>query len=156
MATYTASIRWQRRPDEAFTDQRYSRAHAWHFDGGAVVPGSASPLHVRPPYADASAVDPEEALVAATSSCHLLWFLYLAAQDGWQVDAYHDDAAGEMGRDVQGHEYIQRITLRPAVRFGSARQPSAAQLDALHHRAHEACYIARSLKSEVVCIAVPA
>ncbi len=151
MPDYTATVRWQRQPGEDFVDNRYHRRHDWAFDGGALVPGSSSPLHVRAPYSDAAAVDPEEALVAAASSCHLLCFLYRAAQAGWQVDEYRDDAAGRMGRDAQGREYIERITLRPAVRFGGGRAPTRAQLDALHHQAHEDCYIANSLRGEVVC-----
>lgn len=150
-ATYTATVQWQRQPQQPFTDNRYSRAHQWRFDGGAVVPGSASPLHVRPPYADPAAVDPEEALVAAASSCHLLCFLYRAAQAGWVVDAYDDQAFGTMGQDARGRTCITTITLRPAVRFGGGRAPDAATLLALHHQAHDDCYIANSLRSEVLC-----
>ena len=149
--TYTAQVRWQRQAGEAFTDNRYSRRHEWRFDGGAVVPGSSSPHSVRLPYSDASAVDPEEALVAAASSCHLLTFLYLAAKAGWLVDAYEDDAVGLMARNEQGRLAITRITLRPAIRFGGGREPSAAELAQLHHDAHEQCYIANSIKSEIVC-----
>lgn len=151
MATYTATVHWQRQPHEAFTDNRYSRAHQWRFDGGAVVPASASPLHVRPPYADAAAVDPEEALVAAASSCHLLFFLNHAARAGWVVDSYDDAAFGTMGQDERGRACITTITLRPAVRFGGGRTPDAAALQALHHQAHDDCYIANSLRSELRC-----
>lgn len=151
MATYTATVHWQRHSGEAFTDNRYHRAHDWRFDGGAVVAGSSSPLHVRVPFSDAAAVDPEEALVAAASSCHLLCFLFRAGQAGWVVDDYHDDAAGVIGRDERGRECITRITLRPAVRFGGGRAPTHEQLLALHHQAHDDCYIANSLRSEVVC-----
>jgi organic hydroperoxide reductase OsmC/OhrA len=154
--TYTAQLRWQRQAAEAFTDNRYSRRHEWRFDGGAVVPGSSSPHSVRLPYSDASAVDPEEALVAAASSCHLLTFLYLAAKAGWLVEAYEDDAVGLMARNEQGRLAITRITLRPAIRFGGGREPSAAELAQLHHDAHEQCYIANSIKSEIVCEPQPA
>jgi organic hydroperoxide reductase OsmC/OhrA len=154
--TYTALVRWQRQPEEPFTDNRYSRRHEWRFDGGAVVPGSSSPHSVRLPFSDASAVDPEEALVAAASSCHLLTFLYLAAKAGWQVDAYEDDAVGLMAHNEQGREAITLITLRPAIRFGGGREPSAAELARLHHEAHEQCYIANSLKSEIHCEPQPA
>jgi len=151
MAEFTATIQWQREPQAAFTDNRYSRRHEWRFDGGAVVPGSSSPHSVRLPYSDASAVDPEEALVAAASSCHLLTFLYLAAKAGWQIDSYEDDAVGLMARNEQGRQAITRITLRPAIRFGGGREPTAAELAQLHHDAHEQCYIANSIKSEIVC-----
>lgn len=150
-ATYTAQTRWQRQPDEVFTDNRYSRRHEWAFDGGVVVPGSSSVHSVRLPYSDPSAVDPEEALVAAASSCHLLTFLYVAAKAGWRVERYEDDAVGVMGRNERGRQAITRITLRPAVQFGGDRMPSAAELAQLHHDAHEQCYIANSLKSEIVC-----
>jgi organic hydroperoxide reductase OsmC/OhrA len=149
--TYTAQLRWQRQATEAFTDNRYSRRHEWRFDGGVVVPGSSSPHSVRLPYSDASAVDPEEALVAAASSCHLLTFLYLAAKAGWTIDSYEDDAVGLMARNEQGRLAITRITLRPAIRFGGGREPTAAELAQLHHDAHEQCYIANSLRSEIVC-----
>jgi len=149
-ATYTAQTRWLRQPDEAFTDNRYSRRHEWAFDGGVVVPGSSSVHSVRLPFSDPSAVDPEEALVAAASSCHLLTFLYVAAKAGWIVDRYADDAVGVMGRNEQGRQSITRITLRPAVHFGG-RAPSAEELEQLHHAAHEQCYIANSIKSEIVC-----
>lgn len=148
---YTAQLHWQREEAEAFTDQRYHRRHEWRFDGGAVVAGSSSPLSVRLPFSDPAAVDPEEALVAAASSCHLLWFLSLAAQAGYRVDRYDDAPEGLMGPDDRGRTAITRITLRPAVRFGGAKQPTAEQLAALHHAAHEACFIANSLRSEVVC-----
>ena len=148
---YGARVRWQRQPQEAFTDNRYSRRHSLHFDGGAVVAGSSSPHSVRLPYSDPSAVDPEEALVAAASSCHMLCFLYLAAKDGLRVDAYEDDAVGLMARNTQGREAITRITLRPAVRFGGAVRPTTAQIERLHHQAHEDCYIANSIRSEIVC-----
>ncbi len=154
--TYTASLHWQRADDEAFTDNRYARRHEWRFDGGAVVTGSSSPLSVRVPWSDPAAVDPEEALVAAASSCHLLWFLSLAAQAGFRVDAYDDAPEGLMDRDERGRVAITRITLRPAVRFGGPRQPTAEELAQLHHDAHEACYVANSLRSEIRCEPRPA
>jgi organic hydroperoxide reductase OsmC/OhrA len=149
MSRHTATIHWAR-GDAAFTDRRYSRAHAWHFDGGAVVPASSSPQVVRVPFSDASAVDPEEAFVAALSSCHMLWFLDLAAQAGWCVDRYHDEAEGLMQRDAAGHDWIARVVLRPQVAFAGERQPDAGALAELHHRAHESCFLARSVRSEVV------
>ena len=151
MHRYEARVAWQRE-GAAFTDQRYSRGHAWTFDGGVTVPASSSPLSVPLPYSVAAAVDPEEALVAATSSCHMLWFLALAAKQGFVVDRYVDDAFGVMERNAAGKQMITRITLRPAIEFRGDATPTAAQLEALHHRAHEECYIANSIKSEVVVI----
>ena len=151
MHRYEARIAWQRE-GAGFTDQRYSRGHAWTFDGGVTVPASSSPLSVPLPYSVAAAVDPEEALVAATSSCHMLWFLALAAKQGFVVDRYVDDAFGVMERNAAGKQAITRITLRPAIEFGGETVPTAEQLQALHDRAHEECYIANSIRSEVVVI----
>lgn len=150
MPTYSATIRWQRN-GAAFTDQRYSRAHAWHFDGGAVVPGSSSPHTVPLPYSDAAAVDPEEAFVAALSSCHLLWFLHLAAKAGFVVERYEDCADGVMAKNGEGRMAMTLVTLRPHAAFAGEKRPSQAEVEALHHRAHEECFIANSVKSEVRC-----
>jgi organic hydroperoxide reductase OsmC/OhrA len=150
MPDFTATIRWQR-GGQPFTDKRYSRRHEWHFDGGAVVPASSSPHAVRLPYSDAAAVDPEEAFVAALSSCHMLWFLDIAARAGWVVDDYRDDALGVMAPNAEGKLAMTLVTLRPAVSFGGDRQPDAGQLHALHHQAHAECFIANSVKSEVRC-----
>jgi organic hydroperoxide reductase OsmC/OhrA len=151
MSEHLATVHWQRQPGAAFTDNRYQRRHEWRFDGGAVVPGSSSPQSVPLPWSDATAVDPEEAFVAALSSCHLLWFLHLAGKAGWVVDDYRDDAVGVMAKNAEGRVAVTTVTLRPVVRFAGERQPSAEQHDALHHAAHEACYIANSVKSEVFC-----
>lgn len=151
MSEYTATTVWQRQPGEAFTDNRYHRRHAWHFDGGAVVPGSSALSSVPLPFSDPSAVDPEEALVAALSSCHLLWFLHLAAKAGYVVDDYHDAAVGLLGADAQGRQAITTVTLRPQVRFAGAHRPSPTEHEALHHQAHAQCYIANSVKSELRC-----
>jgi len=145
---YQATISWQR-SGASFTDGKYSRAHQWSFDGGITVPASASPAHVPAPYAVAAAVDPEEALVASVSSCHLLWFLFLAAKAGYRVESYEDDALGVMEKNAEGRMAITRITLRPRVEFSADRVPSAGELAKLHHAAHDACYIASSLKTEI-------
>ena len=151
MSDHHARLLWQRDAAEPFVDQRYSRRHAWHFDGGAVVPGSSSPSVVRLPFSDPSAVDPEEALVASVSSCHLLWFLDIACRAGWVVDDYRDDAVGVMAKDERGRLAITVVTLRPAVRFGGDKRPDAAEIARLHHAAHEECFIANSVRSEVRC-----
>lgn len=148
MAAYGCTVEWSR-GDAAFTDLRYNRAHRWRFDGGAVVPGSSSPHSVKLPYSDPAAVDPEEALVAAVSSCHMLWFLSLAAEQGFLVDSYVDAAEARLGPIGFGRQGITDIVLRPQVRFSGARVPDAAAVDALHHVAHERCYIANSLRSAV-------
>lgn len=150
MAQYSAEILWQR-GEQSFLDNRYSRAHLWRFDGGLEVPASSSPQVVPLPWSDASAVDPEEAFVASLSSCHMLWFLSLAAQQGFQVDRYQDQALGVMAKNAESRLAMTEVLLRPRVCFGGERQPDAEQLHALHHRAHEACFIANSVKTEVRC-----
>lgn len=153
MSTYSATILWQRN-GAAFTDQRYSRAHQWHFDGGAVVPGSSSPHNVPLPYSDAAAVDPEEAFVASLSSCHMLWFLHLAAKAGFVVERYEDRADGVMAKNAEGKLAMTLLTLRPRVDFAGEKRPERADIEALHHKAHEECFIANSVKSEVRCVPV--
>ena len=148
MHEYTAQVHWQRQ-GATFTDKRYSRGHDWHFDGGITVPGSSSPLSVRAPFSVAAAVDPEEAFVAAISSCHMLWFLDIAARAGWVVDDYLDDAVGVMTANAQGKPWISLVTLRPRIRFAGEKQPDAAEVARLHHVAHGECYIANSVRSEV-------
>lgn len=150
MADHFATIRWSR-GDQNFADRRYSRRHELHFDGGAVVPGSSSPHSVKLPYSDPGAVDPEEAFVASLSSCHMLWFLDLACRAGWIVDGYDDAAVGTMAKDAAGRTAMTLVTLRPAVRFGGERRPDAAEIERLHHAAHDECYIANSVKTQVRC-----
>ncbi len=150
MSTYTATIAWQR-DAQPFTDRRYSRAHRWLFDGGIELPASSSPQVVPLPMSEAAAVDPEEAFVAALSSCHLLWFLDLACRAGWVVDDYRDAASGTLARDAQGRLAITEVTLRPRVRWAGARQPDVAEVQRLHHAAHEACFIANSVRSALRC-----
>jgi len=150
MSTYNATIVWQR-DAQAFVDHRYSRRHSWSFDGGAVVPASASPQIVPLPMSDAAGVDPEEAFVASLSSCHMLWFLDIAARAGWVVDHYRDEATGVLARDAQGQLAMTRVALHPAVRFAGGHGPDTQTLRALHHQAHASCFIANSVKTEVLC-----
>jgi organic hydroperoxide reductase OsmC/OhrA len=147
---HTATIRWQRDGAD-FVDKRYSRAHTWSFDGGLTVPGSSSPHVVPLPMSNASAVDPEEAYVAALSSCHMLWFLDIASRAGFCVDSYEDASDGRMGRNAAGKLVVEVVTLRPRTRFAGARVPDAAALAALHHEAHEECFLANSVRSEIRC-----
>jgi len=148
MGEHLATVEWSR-AGQAFADNRYSRAHDWRFDGGAVVRGSSAPSSVPVPMSDPAAVDPEEALVAAVSSCHMLFFLGYAAKAGFVVDRYRDDAVGMLGRDGRDKMSITAITLRPEVVFSGEARPDAAAIGDLHHRAHEACYIANSIRAEV-------
>ena len=149
MSAHRAAIHWAR-GGQGFLDQRYSRAHVWRFDGGVEVRASSSPDVVPLPLSDASAVDPEEAFVASVSSCHMLWFLSIAAERGFVVDGYTDDAEGIMGPDADGQMVIVRVTLRPKTVF-SGIAPSKQALHDMHHAAHRSCFIANSIKSEIVC-----
>jgi organic hydroperoxide reductase OsmC/OhrA len=146
---YKASVSWKRGAD-VFTDMKFSRAHEWSFDGGITVPASASPHVVRLPYSRAEAVDPEEAFVAALSSCHMLTFIYLAAKQGYVVDCYDDAAVGVMTKNARGKLFVSRVALRPTIAFSGAKRPSEADLAKLHHDAHEECFIANSVLTEVV------
>jgi organic hydroperoxide reductase OsmC/OhrA len=151
MSEYVALVEWERR-GAVFTDGRYSREHRWTFDEGISVPASASPHVVPLPYSVSAAVDPEEAFVASLSSCHMLFFLSLAAKQRFVVDSYRDPAVGRMGKDANGKLAMLEVTLRPEVRFGGERVPTVADIDALHHAAHEECFLARSVKTTVRCV----
>jgi len=148
MALHVCTVDWER-GDQPFTDNLYGRAHRWRFDGGAVVAGSSSPHSVRVPLSDPTAVDPEEALLAAVSSCHMLWFLSLAAQAGLVVDRYEDAAEAVLGDRGDGRRAITLVTLHPRVSFSGERLPDDAQVQALHHAAHARCDIANSIRAEV-------
>jgi organic hydroperoxide reductase OsmC/OhrA len=150
MSRYHAVIEWTR-AGARFTDSRYSRGHRWRFDGGVEVPASASPQVVPPPMSVAAAVDPEEAFVASLSSCHMLFFLSLAARQGFVVDDYRDEAVGVMTRDAGGKLAMTQVTLHPLVRYGGEKRPSAAEEEALHHAAHDECFISSSVRTVVSC-----
>jgi len=149
MSRYTARVVWER-GDQPFVDNRYSRAHRWRFDGGGEVRASSSPDVVKPPLSDPAAVDPEEAFIASLSSCHMLWFLSLAAAKKFRVDSYDDEAEGVMAKNAEGRVAITRVALRPSIRFSGDTMPTREDQDALHHAAHERCFIANSVKTEVV------
>jgi organic hydroperoxide reductase OsmC/OhrA len=148
---YSAELLWQRAEGQTFTDQRYSRRHELRFDGGAVVPASSAVSSVPLPWSDPSAIDPEEMLVASIASCHMLWFLSLAAKAGHVVDRYSDAAAGVMTKNAAGKLWVSQVTLRPKASFAEGRGPTREALDALHHQAHEECFIANSVRCEIRC-----
>jgi organic hydroperoxide reductase OsmC/OhrA len=150
MGQHTATVIWQR-GEQPFVDNRYSRRHNWQFDGGAVVPGSSSPHVVPLPMSDASAVDPEEAFVAALASCHMLTFLSIAAKRKFRVDRYADEAVGVLEKNAEGKLAVTRVTLRPAVTFSGDTRPTSDELHQMHHAAHEECFIASSVKTVVRC-----
>ncbi|MEO8243703.1 MAG: OsmC family protein [bacterium] len=146
MSHYSATIHWQRGPDEAFSDNRYSRGHQWSFDGGVSVRASSSP-HVVPRYSDPAGVDPEEAFIASLSACHMLTFLHLACKAGHVVDRYDDVAEGVMTK-TDGRVWVSQVILHPRVTWSG---PPPQDPLALHHAAHEECFIANSVKTEVRC-----
>ena len=149
MATHTATISWRRGENEPFSDNRYSRGHEWAFDGGARIRASSSP-HVVPKFSDPAGVDPEEAFVASLASCHMLVFLYLAAKKGLVVESYTDEPEGKMGKNAKGKFYVSEVTLHPRIVWGGTA-PDRELLDQLHHDAHEGCFIANSVLTDVRC-----
>ena len=149
MSDYFAKVTWARADNETFVDNKYSRGHAWEFDGGAVVAASESPHIVPSPFSVAANVDPEEALVAALSSCHMLFFLALAGKQKFVVDEYTDNAVGVMAKNNEGKIAMTEVTLRPQIRFSGAKRPTSEELEQLHHQAHEQCFIANSVKAQV-------
>ena len=154
MGKYTATIRWQNDEGLDFPKGKYSRGHTWDFDGGVTVPASSSPHVVRLPFSREDAVDPEEALVASISSCHMLSFLWVAAEQGFVVESYDDEAVGTMGKNDQGRIAVTRVELFPRMRFSGDLVPDESQLDAMHHKAHEICFIANSVTTQIVCTPV--
>ena len=148
MAKYVASVRWALKDGEDFAKGRYSRGHTLTFDGGIEVPASASP-HVVGKWAVEAAVDPEEMFVASLSNCHMLTLLHKARLAGFVAVAYADDAEGVMEEIAPGRMAVTRVWLRPQITWQGS-EPTAAELEHLHHEAHEECFIANSVKTEVV------
>jgi organic hydroperoxide reductase OsmC/OhrA len=149
MSKHFATIRWFASPGEDFAKGQYSRGHSWNFDGLTNVAASASPHIVPMPWANPDAVDPEEAFVASAASCHMLFFLDFSRRAGLIITGYDDVAEGLMEKGADGKMRITRITLRPKIVW-SGDPPDQAQIDELHHKSHEACFIANSITSEVV------
>ncbi len=147
MSSHLATVTWRR--TTATFDRSYDRNHEWAFDGGVVVPASSAPELSGDP----TRVDPEEAFVASLSSCHMLWFLHLAGDDGWVVDEYVDRAVGTMGRDDAGVTWVTAVELRPAITWNGPA-PDDAEVADLHHRAHQRCFIANSVRTEVTVTAL--
>jgi organic hydroperoxide reductase OsmC/OhrA len=150
MATHSATITWKNDSPETFTKNQYTRGHGWSFDGGVTVPASSSPHVVRLPFSVEAAVDPEEALIASAASCHMLSFLYVAAKAGFNAESYTDEAVGEMATNDNGHQWVSKITLDPNIVWIGDKLPTDDDLKHLHHEAHEICFIANSIKSEIV------
>ncbi len=150
MSEYCAKVVWSRGSDENYIDNKFSRGHEWIFDGGVTVPASSSPHVVALPYSVETNVDPEEAFVASLSSCHMLFFLSIAAKRRFVIDDYIDNAIGVIEKDSDGKISMTKVTLRPEVKFSGDKQPSFEQLEKMHDQSHEQCFIANSVKTEVV------
>lgn len=150
MSQHRATIRWARAesgPD--FLKGKYSREHTWNFGGGVTIAASPAVSSVPPPYSNPANVDPEEAYVAAVSSCHMLTFLYLAYRQGYQVDSYEDDAVGVMTPNERGVPWVSSVTLHPRIAYSGEKLPGPKDEEQLHHLAHEQCYIANSIRTQV-------
>jgi organic hydroperoxide reductase OsmC/OhrA len=148
VSQYSAAVSWER-GESPFLDKRYSRAHVWEFDGGAVVRASSSPASVPLPYSDPSAVDPEEAFVAALASCHMLWFLSIAAKNGYCVQTYRDNAVGTLAPGSAGRLCMTAVTLRPHVAFTAEKMPTPELVRDMHAEAHRECFIANSVTTRL-------
>jgi organic hydroperoxide reductase OsmC/OhrA len=150
MSEHKATIRWTLAGGQDFLKGKYSREHVWEFDGGIKVPASPAPSAVPAPWSNPANVDPEEAYVASLSSCHMLTFLWLASKKGFQVQSYKDEAVGMMAKNEKGIPWVNKVTLRPKIAYAGEKQPTAQDIEQLHHAAHEQCYIANSVKTEIV------
>jgi len=150
MSEYNVQVVWNKGVDEQYSDSKYSRGHQWHFDGGITVAASSSPQVVPLPYSVEANVDPEEAFVASLSSCHMLFFLEVAAKKRYVIERYVDDAVGLMQADSSGNISMTKVTLKVAVTFAGSKQPSLVQLQKMHHLSHRQCFIANSVKTAVV------
>ena len=150
MSEYLAKVSWFRGVDETYTDNKYSRGHQWQFDGGVTVPASASPYIVPLPYSIEANVDPEEAFVAALSSCHMLFFLSIAAKNKFVIDAYIDHAVGVLEQGADGKMWMAKVVLRPKIAFAGDNKPGYARLEKMHDQSHQQCFIANSVRTEVV------
>src|SRR6058998_4037608 len=148
MSEHKAIVSWKRTSPD-FLKGKYSREHTWKFDGGVTVPASPSPSVIKVPYSNPANVDPEEAFVAAISSCHMLTFLYLASKNGFQIDSYLDEAVGVITKNERGVPWISAVTLRPQIVYGGDKRPTPADESRLHHLAHEQCFIANSVKTQI-------
>jgi organic hydroperoxide reductase OsmC/OhrA len=149
MSEHKATVRWALPAGADFPKGRYSREHTWTFDGGVTVPASPAPSVVPAPYSNPAGVDPEEAFVASISSCHMLTYLHVASRQGFLIERYEDEAVGVMGKNEHGAIWVRAVTLRPRIAYAGDKRPSAAEQERLHHLAHEQCFIANSVKTEI-------
>jgi organic hydroperoxide reductase OsmC/OhrA len=145
MSEHKVTVEWKRETPD-FSYQSYNRDHDWAFDAGVTVRASAAPAYLG----NASCVDPEEAFVASLSSCHMLTFLAIASKKRFVLDEYHDEAVGILGNDTAGRLAISKVTLRPRIQFSGENAPTQVEVAQMHEQAHHACFIANSVKTEVI------
>ena len=153
MSEHRATIRWAHTEGD-FLKGRYSREHTWTFDGGLTVPASPSPSAVPKPYCNEANVDPEEAFVASIASCHMLTFLFVAMKEGFHVARYEDEAVGTMTKNERGIPWVSSVVLNPRIVYSGEKRPSSDELTRLHHAAHDQCFIANSVKTEITVLGV--
>lgn len=151
MSEHKAVVSWKNTGAD-FLKGKYSREHTWSFDGGVVVQASSSPSAVPLPYSNPAYVDPEEAFVASISSCHMLTYLFVASRQGFLIESYVDEAVGTLIKNETGRMWVNKVTLAPAIVYGGEKRPTAEQSAALHHAAHEQCFIANSIKTDVAIV----
>jgi len=148
MSEHKATIRWMQSQGD-FLKGTYSREHTWTFDGGITVQASSSPAAVRVPFSNPANVDPEEAFVASLSSCHMLTYLYVASRKGFEVSSYEDEAVGVMTKNERGVPWVSTVNLHPRITYTGSKSPTSEEVNQMHHAAHEGCFIANSVKTEV-------
>jgi organic hydroperoxide reductase OsmC/OhrA len=148
MSEHKAMLKWTHSQGD-FLKGTYSREHSWTFDGGLTVPASSSPAAVRVPFSNPANVDPEEAFVASLSSCHMLTYLYVASRKGFEILSYADDAVGVMTKNERGIPWISSVVLHPRITYGGGKTPSREEEGEMHHAAHEQCFIANSVKTDI-------
>lgn len=150
MSDYRATISWSRGQDEKYIDDKYSREHLWEFEAGLKIPASPSHHIVPLPYSNPNNLDPEEAFVASLSSCHMLFFLSLCAQEGFIVDDYKDSAVGVLSRIGRNKMAMTKVTLNPNAHYSGEKLPDDKDIERIHHKAHEQCFIANSVTTEII------
>ena len=148
MSEHKATIRWTQSQGD-FLKGTYSREHTWTFDGGMTVQASSSPAAVRVPFSNPANVDPEEAFVASLSSCHMLTYLYVASRKGFEISSYEDEAVGVMTKNERGVPWVSTVTLHPRITYAGSKMPTPEEVNQMHHAAHEGCFIANSVKTDV-------
>jgi organic hydroperoxide reductase OsmC/OhrA len=148
MSEHKAKILWTHSQGD-FLKGTYSREHSWTFDGGVTVPASSSPAAVRIPFSNPANVDPEEAFVASLSSCHMLTYLFIASRKGFEISSYEDEAVGLMTKNEHGNLWVSSVVLHPRIAYSGTKTPTREEEDQMHHAAHEQCFIANSVKTEV-------